>query len=171
MEHVLQLALDNLKLCCCLMWLSTCTGVVEISPSSVVPVCQAGDQLHLTCTSSGTFHRWEFTVFPESMTYPSTPVTSAGTSGVSQTLTISSSTITFSRLSAQDSSPLISRVVVGPVSSGLNGTVVNCFEGISWTESVATTVIRIIDSQQFGKIPQPWEGCTVLLQSGPWPDK
>ena len=101
------------------------------------------------------------------MTYSSTPITSAGTSGVSQTLTFSSSTITFSRLSAQDGSPLISRVVVSPMSSGLNGTVVNCFEGISSTESVATTVIRIIDSQQFGKIPQPWKGCTVLLQSGP----
>ena len=32
---------------------------VEISPSSVAPVCQAGDQLELTCESSGTIHRWE----------------------------------------------------------------------------------------------------------------
>jgi hypothetical protein len=29
--------------------------------------------------------------------------------------------------------------------------VVNCFEGSSSTESVATTIIRIIDPGQFGK--------------------
>ena len=50
-----------------------------------------------------------------------------------------------------NSLPLISRVVVSPVSSGLNGTVVNCFEGSSSTDSVATTTIRIIDHGQFGK--------------------
>ena len=46
---------------------------------------------------------------------------------------VSTSMITFSRLSGQDSLPLISRIVVNPVSIGLNGTVVNCFEGISST--------------------------------------
>jgi hypothetical protein len=42
------------------------------------------------------------------------------------------------------------------VSTGLNGTVVNCFEGSSSTESVATTIIRIIDHGQFGKIRRSW---------------
>ena len=126
--------------------------MVEISPTSVAPVCQAGDQLELICVSSGTIHRWEFTVLPENMTHTTVPVSSAGTSGVPPPLTISGSMIIFRRLSGQDSSPLISRVVVGPVSNGLNRTVVNCFEGISSTESVATTVIRIIDSRQFGII-------------------
>jgi hypothetical protein len=32
--------------------------------------------------------------------------------------------------------------------------VVNCFEGISSTESVATATIQIIDPGQFGKTPQ-----------------
>ena len=59
--------------------------------------------------------------------------------------------ITFSRLSSQGSSPLVSRTVVSPVSRDLNGTVVNCFEGISSTDSVATTTIGIIDPGQFGK--------------------
>ena len=145
-----------------------CTGVVEISHSTVAPVCQAGDQLKLTCTSSGTFHRWEFTGFPESMIHTTTPITSAGTSGVPPPLTFSSSMITFSRLSGQNESPLVSRVTISPVSSGLNGTVVNCFEGIESTDSVATTTIRIIDSRQFGKIPHPWKECTCsIMKSGP----
>jgi hypothetical protein len=126
-------------------------GEVEISPSPVAPVCQAGDQLELTCTSSGAFHRWEFTVFPENMTHTTLPITSVGTSGASPPLTISGSMITFSRLSGQGSSPLVSRIVVSPVTSGLNGTVVNCFEGISSIDSVATTTIRIIDPGQFGE--------------------
>ena len=128
-------------------------GVVEISPSPVAAVCQEGDQLELTCTSSQTVHRWEFTVFPENVSYTATPVTSAGTSGVSQTLIFSGSVITFSRLSDQNVLPLVSRTstVVSPVSNGLNRTVVNCFEGISSIDSVATTTIRIIDPGQFGK--------------------
>ena len=80
-------------------------GVVEISPSAVAPVCQIGDLLELTCnTTTGMFHRWEFTVFPENMTYTTMPITSIGTSGVpTSTLTINTSMITFSRLSVQDS--------------------------------------------------------------------
>jgi hypothetical protein len=134
--------------------------VVEISPSPVAPVCQAGDQLELTCTSSGAVHRWEFTVLPENMIYTTVPVSSAGTSGAPPPLMISGSTITFSRLSGQGSSPLVSRTVVSPVTSGLNGTVVNCFEGISSTDSVAATRIRIIDPGQFGEkhvIPGEWK--------------
>ena len=127
-------------------------GVVELSPSTVAPVCQVGDQLQLTCTSSGIVHRWEFTVFPENMTYPTSPVTSQGSSGVpTEPLTFSSSMVTFSRLSGQNESPLVSRVVVSPVSSGLNGTVVSCFEGLSSTNSVATTTIIVIDAANFGK--------------------
>ena len=133
---------------------------MEISPSAEAPACQVGDQLELTCTTTtGINHRWEFTVFPENMTHTS-HVTSLGISGTSPSLTISNSMITFLRLSDQDSLPLISRAVVNPVSSGLNGTVVNCFEGISSTDSVATTIIRIIDPGQFGKTPQLWKGCT-----------
>ena len=125
--------------------------MIEISPSGVAPVCRVGDQLELTCTSSSTVHRWEFIVLPENISYTTTPITSAGTSGVPQPLTFSGSVITFLRLSGQDALPLISRTIVNPVRSGLNKTVVNCFEGISLTDSVATTTIRIIDPGQFGK--------------------
>ena len=120
---------------------------MEISPSGVTPVCQAGNQLQLTCSSlSGIEHRWEFTVFPENATYAPRPITLLGVaaSGIPPPLTFSSSMVTFSRLSTQGSLPLISRVVISPVSSELNGTVVNCFEGSISTDSVA-------NPHQFGK--------------------
>ena len=141
-----------------------CTGVVEISPSVVAPACQVGDPLELTCTTTtGIFHRWEFTVFPENVTHTTAPITSIGTSGVPPPLTISTSLFTFSRLSGQNSSPLISRMVVSPVSGGLNGTVVNCFESASSTDSVATTTIQIIDPGRFGKHHSLWKGCMYIL--------
>ena len=125
------------------------TGLVEISPSVLAPVCRAGDSLELTCTTTAVIaHRWEFTAFPDDMSYRTTPITSAGYSGVPQPLTISNSMITFSRLSGHNSLPLISRVVVSPVSSGLNGTVVKCYEGgLSSTRPVATTTIYIIGGE------------------------
>ena len=122
-------------------------GVVEISPSAVAPVCQVGDQLELRCTTTtGMNHRWKFTVFPENITHTSY-VTSFGMSGTPPSLTISTSMITFSRLSGPNSLPLVSRIVVSPVSSGLNGTVVNCFEGILSTDSVTTSSIYIIGGE------------------------
>ena len=124
--------------------------MVEISPSSVAAVCHEEDQLEMTCTSSGVFLRWEFTVFPENISHTAI-ITSAGTSGIPPPLTISGSMITFSRLSGPNVLPLISRATVASVSIGLNGTVVNCFEGSTSTDVVATTVIRIIDPGQFGK--------------------
>ena len=129
------------------------TGVVVISPSPVAAVCQEGDQLELTCTSSDIFLRWEITVFPENMTYVQAPITSVGASGIPPPLMISGSMITFSRLSGPNVLPLISRVTVASVSIGLNGTVVKCFEGSTSTDIVTTTTIRIIDPfAQFGKI-------------------
>ncbi len=136
-------------------------GVVDISPSGqgvdVAPVCQAGDQLELMCTTtSGTDHRWEFTVFPENVSYTRRPVSSTGVSGIPTTpLSIGTSMITFLRLSGQNVLPLISRIIIDPVSSTLNGTVVNCFELA--TNLVATTTIQIIDSRQFGKTPQSYQ--------------
>ena len=128
-------------------------GVVEISPSPVAAVCQEGDQLELMCNNTGMFHRWEVTVMiPQTMTFTGIAVlTSIGPSGAPRQVMISGSTLTASRLSGNDSLPLISRMIVNPVTNDLNGSVVNCFEGSTSINSVATTTIRIIDPGQFGK--------------------
>ena len=131
-----------------LLYLKISTGVVKLSPSPVAPVCQAGDQLELTCnTMSGTTidHRWEFTIFPENVTRTPRPVSAIGVSGIPPPLTVSTSTFTFSRLSGQNDLSLISRVTVNPVSSALNGTVVKCIDVDM--DSVAITIINTIGGE------------------------
>ena len=116
----------------------------------MAPVCQAGDQLELTCSIAGVFLRWEFTVTVESgsaMTYMPV-ITSDGPSGIPPPVTANSTTFTFLRLSAQDDSPLISRMIISPVSVGLNGVQVSC-EDVEAAESAATT-IRIVDARTLG---------------------
>ena len=123
------------------------SGVVEISPSRVAPVCQVGDELELTCTVAGIFLRWEFTAISESgsaVVFMPT-VTSVGTNGVPQPLTVNSTMFTFTRLSAQNNLPLISRKIINSVGEGLNGVEVNCVD-VAASESAGTT-IRIIDNR------------------------
>ena len=118
------------------------SGVVEISPSVVAPVCQTGEQLELTCSLTGRFLRWEFTVRLENgalMTLMPA-VTSGGTSGVPPSIMINSTTFTFLRLSTQ---PLTSIMTVSAVSEGLNGVQVNCVD-VETSESTSTT-IRLVD--------------------------
>ena len=55
-------------------------GQVKLSPSVVALVCEAGDQLELTCNSSSPLHTWKFTAISESgaaMTYE-TPISDFG---------------------------------------------------------------------------------------------
>ena len=114
------------------------TGVVEISPSMVAPVCQAGDQLELTCSVVGAFLRWEFTVILEdgrSRTFMPV-VTAGGDSGVPPPRMANSTSFTFLRLSTQ---PLTSTMTISNVSEGLNGIQMNCVD-VETSES-ATTII------------------------------
>ena len=124
------------------------TGLVEISPSPVAPVCQVGGQLELTCSSMGMIHRWEVTVMmPQTMTSIINILSSTG-SVQSPVVRLNSITFTTPRLSGLGSLPLVSRMIITPASGSLNGTVVSCFEGTSSTESVATTTVYIIGGEQ-----------------------
>ena len=79
------------------------------------------------------------------MTYVQAPVTPVGPSGIPSPVRINTTVFTYnSRLSGPGSLPLISRLTINPVSRGLNGTVVNCFNGSASTEPVAATTIYII---------------------------
>ena len=132
-------------------WLIHNIGLVEISPSRVAPVCQEGDQLELTCSVTGVFLRWEFTVILErgSATTFMPVITSDGPSGIPPSLMVNSTTFTFLRLSAQDVSPLISRMIISPVSEGLNRVQISC-KDVEVSES-ATTTIRIVDARAQGR--------------------
>ena len=116
---------------------------MEISPSGVAPVCQAGDQLELTCSETGIFLRWEFSVSGAQMPLGAAVVSAGGPSGVPPPVLVNSTRFTFSRLSTQ---PLTSTMTVSSVSEGLDGVQVNCvLVDIEASES-ATTTIRIVDA-------------------------
>jgi hypothetical protein len=101
---------------------------VTISPSGVAPVCPGG-QLKLMCTTTITamFLQWSFDLIrgneatPTHFTRTITPSSSTMTY-----LIVNSVTFNFSRMSAQNSLPLMSQLLVGPVIEGLNGIEVNC---------------------------------------------
>ena len=103
-------------------------------------MCQAGDQLELTCSVTGIFLRWEFSVHGTQMPFGTAIVSAGGPSGVPPPVVVNSTRFTFSRLSTQ---PLTSTMTVSTISEGLNGVQVNCVD-IETSES-ATTTIRIVD--------------------------
>ena len=91
-------------------------------------------------------------MIPQTMTSILTPISSNGPGPMPPPVIINNSTFTTSRISGQNILPLMTRMVVNPVSGALNRTVVNCFEGTTAIESVATTTIRIINPGQFGEM-------------------
>ena len=138
------------------MAVSFSPGLVEFSPSMVALVCEAGDQLELTCNSSSPLHTWQFTVISESgeaMTYK-TLIQSAGPTGLlssQEQLTINSTIMfTFSRLSTERDTSLITRVIIDSVSEGLNGVEIQCID--AGMINAATTTIHIIGGKPLSLI-------------------
>ena len=56
--------------------------------------------------------------------------------------TIGSTTFLYSRSSAEDNIPLVSKLSISPVSKDLNGTVVNCTDVTTYTVSTMITVLN-----------------------------
>jgi hypothetical protein len=136
--------------------------LVELSPSVVAPVCQAGDQLELTCNITGAFVRWTFTVILESGSASDIrlDVTPEGPDDALPTAMANSTTFTILRSSAQDITPLISRMIINPVSEGLNGVQVTCHD-VEAPESAAVTTIQIIGGTG-GNFPIVMPGMIIL---------
>ena len=116
-----------------------------ISPFGVVSVC-SGDQLELTCmiTDPGTGNfailRWNATLIPElnttsPMSYDRIISSTAPTDHSAQIMG-NSTILTFSRVSAQNDFPLVSRLLINPVTRGLN---IQCRDDIT-LESSAVVV-------------------------------
>jgi hypothetical protein len=113
----------------------------------VVPACQAGDPLELTCTTNGiTFIRWNFTArnsLGKLREYGPAFINSEDESQQISVIRVNATTFTIMRTSARGSSPLVSTMVINPVNRDLNGTVVNC-EDIG-TSMTATTTLHYVD--------------------------
>ena len=151
-QYTRQSRLDSVEDC---IQCHASAGMVSISPSSGVALVCFGGHLELMCTTSltGQFLRWSFSLIRGSDTTPTlftrTIIPSVPASDAVSYLIVNSVTFNFSRISAQNDLPLMSQLLMGPVSRGLNGTEVNC-EDLSTSET-AVTVINVIECQCPGK--------------------
>ena len=113
-------------------------GAVTVFPSGIASVC-SGDSLELNCSTSGNILEWSF---------GPTRTTSRYTRALSTTnqppepISIDAARFIFSRLSAANSLPLVSTLLINPVNMGLNGTKVNCTD-VGTSETVTTTITII----------------------------
>ena len=131
-----------------------CIGTASISPSHMASVCR-GDQLELICTTTGRLLEWSISLIPTGETTTTfirrLLTTFEGVSSISSSIVANSSFI-FSRISAQNTLPLISRLLINPVSAKLNGTVVNCTDIVETSETASTLVQIINEDLIFGML-------------------
>ena len=121
----------------------TTSDTVILSPPEVAPVC-SGDNLELTCTIPGRGLEWVITLMPlsEDTTYEY-PLNSLEQSIPIHTIKVNNNiSLIFSRVSPPKSRPLISRLLISPATSVVNGTVVVCEDGETHTNS--STRVHII---------------------------
>ena len=127
-------------------------GMEILSSVMVAPVCRVGDPLQLTCTASVEFIQWSILRINHEQGVTLEKVTndviinSRDPSQMIQT-TANNIVFTFTRVSTQGASPLVTTLSVDSVGTDLNGTVVNCTD-LANTMTSATTTIQIIDSNQ-----------------------
>ena len=116
-------------------------GVV-ISPPEVASVC-SGDQLELTCTVAETFLEWSVFLVPEGETMARKFFRIIHSGSATSDLEVNSITFTFLRISAEGSQPVVSRLLIAPVSDDLNGTEVNCTDVLP--SNTSSTHIKVIN--------------------------
>lgn len=112
-----------------------------LSPVRESFVC-VGDQLEVTCTtdSENSLLEWSFTVPLTTMIMvPFRAINANSPSDQTSVINSTNFRITFSRISLADELPLISRLLINPVTTALNGTVVNC-RAVSIMETASTTI-------------------------------
>ena len=113
--------------------------VVSLSPQGIAHVCNR-DQLELVCmTTSSSVLDWIISI-PGNTTIRRSLSTM---SHLTQREINSTTIITFSRISNENTVPLVSRLLISSVSIGLNGTEVNCVVG----DATLSTVVNIINGK------------------------
>ena len=122
---------------------------VMLFPPNIAPVC-GGDELELTCAVSGRALEWNVSIpwmLPEFSTFKHS-LTSVERSSPDHTITINgSNSFVFSRISPQDSQPLISRLLISPTTGAVNGTVIICTD--RETRNSSSTRVYIVNSKLF----------------------
>ena len=105
-----------------------------------------GDQLELTCNTTGSLLEWRLTVPNVARLYRIGITSDGGTAKETTQLQINTTTITFSRITNVNEVPLLSMLLINSVNASLNGTEVIC-ENIDSSESASTTIIIQAASQ------------------------
>ena len=112
-------------------------------------VCE-GEELSLTCSTDVSIILWSISPLQNEQGQVLTFMRFISSVGVFQQasyiMTMNSTFFNVSRVSGRDESPLVSRLVINPVSVGMNGTRVNCTERAVNNENtaVASTTIVIL---------------------------
>ena len=120
-------------------------GVVMVVPSEIAPACN-GEQLKVTCTITGSFLGWNITlVHNETMISYIRIITSDGPSSEQAPVITNSTMIRFLRTSTERASPLISTVVINPISGTLNGSRVECTELPQGISESSFTVVHVME--------------------------
>ena len=132
------------------VWLNLMpAGNLTFSPMTVAPVCRVGDPLQLRCTARVEFMRWNVLRVNEQgalVDVINSEIINSRDVVQMRDTALNSATITFTRISTQGASPLISTLSIDSISIGLNRTVVCCTDVANPTSSASTT-IRINTSQ------------------------
>lgn len=119
-------------------------GTVTLSPSGDSLVC-SGDQLNLTCSLTGSnLLEWTFapdTIFMRPGLYRAIDADVPKFSD--DFAVIGSSRFTFSKSSARGNLPLVSTLLIDPVTNDLNGIMINCTD-VSSMES-ATSIVYVVN--------------------------
>ena len=129
-------------------------GYIAISPSPRAAVCQLGDSLEITCTTSGRFLTW---ILARSGSTDSITRTLSSTIRYPEILVVNSTVFTFVRISELGSTPLVCNLRIGPVRRNLNGTEIVCTE-VGLSPMKATTTVYIIGNRQI------YSRCIMQLQ-------
>ena len=125
--------------------------MVTLSPMSVAPVCSVGDPLQLTCTAHVEVLRWNILRANEEGTLVNvvnSEIINSRDAVQMRNTPLNSATIMFTRISAQGALPLVTRLSIGSVNIGLNGTVVRCSDATNPMTMLASSTIQIIETTQ-----------------------
>ena len=91
--------------------------------------------------------------------------TISSTSGTLSRLEVNSTIFKFLRTSAENSLPVMSKLVISPVSNGLNGTMINC-ENLDTAEVSSTTVAVIVGDSCRGSLHSQCIITTGIFREG-----
>ena len=121
---------------------------MEITPSNLAQVCE-GHHIELICTTSGSFMVWNFMLTNEQglLRMYERIISLADVSQQASHLIVNSTSFNFTRSSAQNSSPLMSSLLItlgNGTDSTLNGTKINCTGVMGSARASTSTVVHVV---------------------------